>query len=77
MRTAGRVVQYAQAITTTCSGKRSHNPVGENCVKSSGFNAMWTLAGKTATDNAISPPGFDSFRLQIPLHSNEIKHLAA
>ena len=31
------------------------------------------------TPSALVPqsPGFDSFRLQIPLQSNEIKHLAA
>ena len=49
------VNQYAMAISTPCSGKRISRAAYGVPGYSSGFIAMWMLAGNTAINNAIWP----------------------
>jgi hypothetical protein len=42
-----------------------------------GFSYAQEASAAAPLIKIVNPPGFDSSKLQIPRHSNKIKHLAA
>jgi len=49
------VNQYAQAMSTACNGSLAHSVQAGRLGVNSGWSAIWTLAGNTATSRATSP----------------------